>query len=766
MALKGIIRSRYKIVEEIGRGGFGIVYQAQDLRFDRPVVIKQLHDWAVDDANPKARLLFQTEWQALARLSEHPNIVYLIDLLEEHNAFVMQYVGGGNLTELIKSKSKLPLLDAVHIMSEVCDGLAAAHRLGIVHRDIKPSNILLTTEGRAKISDFGIAHQPHEGKESDVTISGSNLGTINYMAPEQARGDNRISPLADIYSIGATLFAAVTGRYYLPFKAVRSDVDYEIMAYNFKLVRERDPDKPRRYNPVAPTSLEAVILRCLEKEPKDRYQSAEEVRQALDRVRTQLEVERNRAYLEAEAALEQARWSQAIKLYDRVLAIDETYSQAPAHRELARKWTSPDEADNRGRGLSAPEKIVAAQAKAEIEAPNFVGENDSFAGPQMLPQILAKNQPINGNGVVMNPTVSHPEYSNSSSNSKEDILPLTAGSTEAVAFLADSGPENNLVGRRGFDAKKRQRRRLLLAALLLLLLLSAGLLITLASGVLSNSRTVTPTTALITATVTPDATLTIQAFLPAPAATSTTAPSPTATTTPTATSPSPTAAPTASPSPTTEPTATIAPTETVAPSPVPGVRLPLVTNYGTLDFARPDRRNFSQGNSAIPVYTDQMRVAVFADITNAQPGDIIELEVFTLFGNNRYANAQKVLRRITLDKESGTFIFPEIYFIGGYTYEAELRYNNTPIVSGIKFSVTVTPTVFVPRPATNTPTHTSVPATTTAVSVATTTAVSVATTAPVTTAAPQTTVAPVTTAPVKNTTAPAVNTTAAPTTPR
>jgi serine/threonine protein kinase len=344
MALKGIVRNRYQIVEEIGRGGFGIAYRARDLLVGRDVVLKQLHEqFANDDTNPKARRLFETEWQSLARLSEHPNIVHLTDLLRDENAFVMQYISGGNLTELIKGRGKLPLLQAVVVMSEVCDGLAAAHRLNIVHRDIKPSNILLTSDGHAKISDFGIAHQPHAGREVDLTVSGSNLGTINYMAPEQARGDNRITPAADIYSVGATLYAAITGRYYLPFRAVKSDFDFETMAYNFKLVRERAPEKPRRYNPYSPPSLDAIVLKCLEKEPKERYPSADEVSAALKRVRTMLENERDKAYAEGESALGLGKWAAALKAYDKVLAIDEDYLETRAHREMARKWLGSDE---------------------------------------------------------------------------------------------------------------------------------------------------------------------------------------------------------------------------------------------------------------------------------------------------------------------------------------------------------------------------------------------------------------------------------------
>lgn len=388
MALKGLIRERYHIVEEIGRGGFGIAYRAHDLKVDRDVVVKQLHEqWAADEANPKARRLFETEWRSLARLSEHPNIVYLIDLLEEHNAFVMQWIGGGNLTDLIKSKSKLSLLESVSLMAEVCDGLSAAHKLGIVHRDIKPSNILLTTEGHAKISDFGIAHQPHVGQDRDITISGSNLGTINFMAPEQARGDNRITPAADLYSVGTTLYAAVTGRYYLPFRAVKSDMDYETMAYNFKLVRDREPDKPRKYNPFVTPNLEAIVMKCLQKSISDRYQDAEEVSRALRRVRTQLENERDRIYREAEAALTVAKWAQAAKLYDRVLAIDEEYAEAVAHREMARKWLGPEETAE-PEAARQPEKLPPVKAPVGVveKGPGIArpepafGQLDSIAG--------------------------------------------------------------------------------------------------------------------------------------------------------------------------------------------------------------------------------------------------------------------------------------------------------------------------------------------------------------------------------------------------
>jgi serine/threonine-protein kinase len=722
MALRGIIRDRYRILEEIGRGGFGIAYRARDLPVGRDVVVKQLHDWAIDDDNPKARLLFETEWRALASLSEHPNIVYLIDLLEEYNAFVMQYVGGGNLTELIKSKGRLPLLDAVVIMAEVCDGLAAAHRLKIVHRDIKPSNILLTTEGHAKISDFGIAHQPHEGQDVDVTVSGSNLGTVNYMAPEQARGDNRITPLADIYSVGATLYAAVTGRYYLPFKAVKSEYDFETAAYNFKLVRERDPDKPRRYNSFIPDSLQNVILRCLEKDPKNRYQSAEELSRALRHVRTQLEVERNKAYLEGESDLEQARWSQALKHYEKVLAIDEDYSQAPTHAAMARKWLGLEDSSdpaNRGRKVSAAPSVKEKEA-VEDEPISLPGRNDNFVGPQAIPHIreippLSVQERFNrGNGAA----------DANGSPQKFVIEP-----DESVRARNDFGADGGLLATEpqpdfSSDDKRSGRRVLPVVVLIGVLLFGLGILLLALSLIYGSSQVKATPTPVILATATPNATLTVLAAVPSATPEPTVTPSP---------------EPSATPSP--QPTATATPQPSATPSPTsipPTVRIPLVLNNGTTaqigvpgDVNRPGPPQ--------SLFNTQSIIFVYAQITNAQAGDKIELNAFKVNGNQR-DQVWTDLR--VLDAESGFVIFNKVAAeLGIGNYEVELKYGGQTIPPVIKFTVvaapptaTATATVRVvpPRP---TPTFTAAPATTV-----------VPTTVPVTTAAPPPTTPPSTTA--------------------
>ncbi|MEI6045459.1 MAG: serine/threonine-protein kinase [Chloroflexota bacterium] len=694
MALKGIVRARYKIIEEIGRGGFGVAYRARDIRVGRDVVVKQLHDWAVDDQNPKARMLFETEWRSLASLSEHPNIVYLIDLLEEHNAFVMQYVGGGNLTEAIKSKGKLPLLEAVRLMAEVCDGLAAAHRLNIVHRDIKPSNILLTTEGHAKISDFGIAHQPHEGQDLDVTISGSNLGTINYMAPEQARGDNRITPLADIYSVGATLYAAVTGRYYLPFRAVRSDFDYETMAYNFKLVRERDPDKPRRYNAAIPTNLESVILHSLEKEPRERYSSAEELSKALGHVRTQLEVERNRAYLEAEVALEQARWALALKLYDKVLAIDETYAKAVTQRELARKWLEPDE---NAPALRLPQKrkgsLIAKPPQEkepiEVEQANLIGENDNFAGPEIIPHLVDSFVPPFPDTFGQHIGNGHkPEHATLPNPFQpEDFDSGMDGSPLVEEGKADS---KHLGG-------KRNVLLLLLLVVALILVVGLGLM---AGGVFDTKNNSKETASPISAATTTNPTLTVavQTTL-APTAAAQTTLAPTATLEPTVTIATPTITTTSNPD--AEPTNT-----------APSGRIPLVISSGTTNKTD----TFGGPGPLVTSFDPRAAIFIYAQIANSQAGERIDLLGYKLVGNQRESEPTWTDLRV-LDRESGYIFFNKnaADLVAGASYEVELRFNEQVIPSPtpIKFTVLIVPPTWTPSPVVSRPRTTTPPIVTT-----------------------------------------------------
>mgnify|MGYP001047811027 FL=1 len=725
MSLKGLVRERYQILEEIGRGGFGIAYRAHDLKVDRDVVVKQLHEqWVTDEANPKARRLFETEWRSLARLSEHPNIVYLIDLLEEYNAFVMQWVGGGNLTDLIKSKGNLSLLQSVRLMGEVCDGLAAAHKLGIVHRDIKPSNILLTTEGYAKISDFGIAHQPHAGQDRDVTISGSNLGTINFMAPEQARGDNRITPAADLYSVGTTLYAAVTGRYYLPFKAVKSDLDYETMAYNFRLVRDREPDRPRRYNPYISGGLEAVIMKCLHKQVNERYQDAEEVGYVLKRVRTQLENDRDRLYREAEAALSVGKWSQAVKLYARVLAIDDTYSEAAAHREIARGHVSGD-------GEKGRERLKSFQA----EPVKVLGVNTSVrSGGTSRAQVQAPVQtppPQPAQDEVVSPPSVAPAVSEKVDKSVElgpfEVKPANpaAGSADAGSGKPPGEPEVVLWGNElpsaEAEAERPQRRFPLppwLLALLLLLLIAA-----LALGaffVFQGSPASSATAPAATATAAP----TTGEISLAPAVNSqanllTTLP------------PTPVFAPTASPEPVaTAPASGAQPTATagaspsvVAPTPTPVVTpTPLVLKqplFASL-FTTAEFPNNAPGQPLNNFFTNST-ILLFGKVNiqdGVKVGDALTLEVFRVVNNQ--PEATPILSRNEKITQNAYILSSLPSNVTPGQYSVTLKLSGQVVNQGqpVTYTIAAVPTA-TPRPVATaappqpTPTATLVPPTAT-----------------------------------------------------
>jgi|GEM_PF-1819217 len=760
MTLKGVVRNRYQILEEIGRGGFGVAYRARDLLVGRDVVLKQLHEQFANDAsNPKARRLFETEWQSLAKLSEHPNIVYLIDLLRDESAFVMQYIGGGNLTELIKSKGKLSLLEAVSLMAEVCDGLGAAHKLQIVHRDVKPSNILLTKEGHAKISDFGISHQPHPGRDSDLTVSGSNLGTINYMAPEQARGDNRITPAADIYSVGATMYAAITGRYYLPFRAVKSDFDFETMAYNFKLVRERDPEKPRRYNPFVPPMLEGIVLKCLAKEPKDRYATAEEVSAALMRVRTALENERDKSYIEAEAALGMAKWAQALKLYDKVLAIDDHYTEAISHREMARKWLGPEEEDlakpsepdkSRNTGLPQPEASpnkpadVAARAATSFNAlegnpPNIapagqgLAANNNEARPQQPTSATVVNpiQPISsrveksvdiGPFKVIPPSGVQPEnqpfdpYPNNGNGrivQSQQGIKLWQDEPAAPTYI----PANNGNGRGDnsymppIHPPTPDKRRVPVWVIILGVVLVLGLIALIAGIAISVNGSPTPTPTVAAVVVNTTTAEAIATTPPAPIPTIT--PNPTATLEPT----------TSQPSPTPNPTTTSAP---------PTPRLVVVSKaLLTKNF----QTSADGTNQEAFEYLDN--IYLFLEVENNRSGDVLELEARNK-ANGQVAWAQNS----SVENNNFVRFNSNPGQLAPGSYDLTVKFSGAVVIGPLTFRVNAQPTTTVvittPR-TTNRPT-TPVPTTTVATTtVKTTTAVP--TTTPVITTVTTTTVA-------------------------
>ena len=246
------IEQRYDIIRELGRGGMGVVFQARDKLLDRDVALKQLSPSVFTEE--EAHSWFLREARAASRLN-HSNIVSVYDVIEDRNALfiAMEYVDGISLHQYMEKHPGLPLKLVLAVATQVADALQSAHDNGVIHRDIKPDNIMITRKGRVKITDFGIAHMT----ESTLTATGIVIGTMKYMSPEQIKGE-KVTAASDLYSFGVVLYEMVTGA--PPF--VKGDMTYHHV--------HTAPIPPRQVNQKIPESLEKIILKCLDKGPREK----------------------------------------------------------------------------------------------------------------------------------------------------------------------------------------------------------------------------------------------------------------------------------------------------------------------------------------------------------------------------------------------------------------------------------------------------------------------------------------------------------------
>ncbi|QDV38513.1 protein kinase domain-containing protein [Tautonia plasticadhaerens] len=261
----------YELLEEIARGGMGVVYRARQISLNRPVALKVIRAGHLADEGDVRR--FRLEAEAAAAL-DHPGIVPVFEVGRHRGQdfFSMGYVAGRSLAQELAA-GPLPSRRAAELLQQVAEAVAYAHGRGVLHRDLKPANILLDGRGRPRVTDFGLAKRV-EG-DSGLTRSGAVVGTPSYMPPEQAEGRNvEVGPAADVYGLGATLYAALTGR--PPFQAAT-------VADTLRQVVERDPVPPRRLNAAVPRDLETICLKCLEKPAERRCASAGELAADLGR---------------------------------------------------------------------------------------------------------------------------------------------------------------------------------------------------------------------------------------------------------------------------------------------------------------------------------------------------------------------------------------------------------------------------------------------------------------------------------------------------
>jgi tetratricopeptide (TPR) repeat protein/predicted Ser/Thr protein kinase len=265
-----IFDRRYRIIEEIGRGGMGRVFKAEDTGLHITVALKIIRPNL--SSNPRFVEQFKKE-MLLARSISHENVIRIFDLGEAQATkyISMEFIKGQNLKEFLRTSGTLAVKTVVHMARQIAEALNVAHAKGIVHQDLKPSNIMVDQSGRVYVMDFGLAKAVHG---VDAGKLGEGGGTPQYMSPEQASGE-RIEPASDIYSFGAVLYELATGK-----PVFEADTRAE---YRKKHVKEK-PASPSRANPYLPKPLEHIILKCLEKDPAARYQSMAEVLADLDKV--------------------------------------------------------------------------------------------------------------------------------------------------------------------------------------------------------------------------------------------------------------------------------------------------------------------------------------------------------------------------------------------------------------------------------------------------------------------------------------------------
>ncbi len=262
--------SHYKILEKLGEGGMGVVYKAQDTKLDRIVALKFLPPHLLNDAEARTRLILEAK---SASGLNHPNIttIHEVDEVEGENFICMEYIEGKSLRESIKDRS-FSIPEILNTTIQIAEGLKAAHRKGLVHRDIKSDNIMITPEGLVKIMDFGLAKI--QGR-SNLTKTGTTLGTIRYMSPEQLQG-MEVDQRSDIFSFGVVLYEMITGQ--LPFKGEHeASVIYSIL--------NETPEQLSNYKADLPGKLQGVVDKALAKNRNERYQRVEDMLADLESIK-------------------------------------------------------------------------------------------------------------------------------------------------------------------------------------------------------------------------------------------------------------------------------------------------------------------------------------------------------------------------------------------------------------------------------------------------------------------------------------------------
>jgi serine/threonine protein kinase len=263
-----IIEERYEVQKKIGRGGMGSVYEVQDLRENRILALKILHQMAMEDDSEHR---FMREFEMLAKI-KHPAVlkVYGWGRYQDQLYFVSEFISGRDLKNEIKNRGPWPAEDAAKLAAVVADALAVAHSMSIIHRDIKPHNIMIANDGSVRLLDFGVARETGAGMET-LTKTGMIVGTPEYMSPEQF-GTHRVDERSDLYSLGVVLFELLTGQ--IPFGGETP------VAIAMKVIQQ-PAVAPQTVRKDIPLWIDRIVVKCMEKDPRDRYVNAAQLAEDL-----------------------------------------------------------------------------------------------------------------------------------------------------------------------------------------------------------------------------------------------------------------------------------------------------------------------------------------------------------------------------------------------------------------------------------------------------------------------------------------------------